>query len=122
MKNKFSTTMLMAIIAILLTGCSEYEKDESYTTDIYGSYSEYIEATNVSYSRNEIYTFNTDGTYNNIYKEINDGVTINDFNIDGEILSIEEISDDITQITLDRESTSWSTGENSNNIILKLAK
>lgn len=104
---------------ISLTGCSRYEKDESYTTDLYGSYSEYIEAINVSYSRNEKYIFNTDGTYNHIYKEIVDGVTNNNFNINGEIISIEEINSDITQITLDQEITNWSTGEISNQTICK---
>ena len=102
-----------------LTGCSKYEEDNSYTTDLYGSYSEYVEASNVSYSRNENYTFNTDNTYNHIYKEIIDGTTNNDSDTSGKILSVEEISNDITKITLDEEITNWSTDETSNQAIYK---
>ena len=32
MKNKFSIIILLAIITVSLTGCSKYEKDESYDT------------------------------------------------------------------------------------------
>ena len=71
MKNKLSVTIILLTIMIMsLTGCSKYEKDNSYTTDLYGSYSEYVEASNASYSRNENYTFNSDNTYNHIYKDI----------------------------------------------------
>lgn len=120
MKNKISITIiLLAIMIISLTGCSKYEKDESYTTDLYGSYSEYVESSNVSYSRSESYTFNTDDTYNYVYKEIIDGTPNNEANINGKILSVEEISNDITQITLDQKITNWSTGETSNKTIYK---
>lgn len=119
MKNKFSIITLLAIITISLTGCSKYEKDESYNTDLYGSYSDYWEASNISYSQNESYTFNTDNTYNYIYKEITDGNINNDIDKDGKILSIEEISNDITQITLDQKIISWSTGETSNETVYK---
>lgn len=119
MKNKFSIITLLAIITISLTGCSKYEKDESYDTDLYGSYSDYWEASNISYSQNESYTFNTDNTYNYIYKEITDGNINNDIDKDGKILSIEEISNDITQITLDQKIISWSTGETSNETVYK---
>lgn len=106
-------------MVIPLTGCTKYEKDKSYNTDLYGSYSEYVEASNVSYSRNESYTLDEDDTYNHIYKEINNGIVSNDSNTDGKILSIEEISDDIIQITLDREITNLSTGETSNETVYK---
>lgn len=120
MKNKLSVTIILLTIMIMsLTGCSKYEEDNSYTTDLYGSYSEYVEASNVSYSRNENYTFNTDNTYNHIYKEIIDGTTNNDSDTSGKILSIEEISNDITKITLDEEITNWSTDETSNQTIYK---
>ena len=74
MKNKFSIIILLAIITISLTGCSKYEKDESYDTDLYGSYSKNMEAflsdnaddidedTNYSYYLNEKYKLNTDNT------------------------------------------------------------
>lgn len=120
MKNKFSVAIILLVIMIVsLTGCSKYEKDKSYTTDLYGTYSEYVVASNISYSRNESYTFNTDNTYNNIYKEISDENILNDFDIKGKILSIKEINSNITQITLDQEITDWSTGETSNDIIYK---
>lgn len=120
MKNKISVIIiLMAITSLSLTGCNKYEKDESYSTDLYGCYSEYIEASNISYSKNKSYTFNTDDTYNYIYKEINDEIVSNDFNDNGKILSIEVISNDITQIKLDKEVTDWSTNETSNELIYK---
>lgn len=119
MKNKFSIVILLVIITISLTGCSKYERDESYDTDLYGSYSDYWEASNISYSQNKSYTFNTDNTYNYIHKEIMDGNINKDIDKNGKILSIKKISNDITQITLDQEITEWSTGEKSNEIIYK---
>lgn len=119
MKNKFSIITLLVIMTLSLTGCSKYEKDKSYDTDLYGSYSEYVEASNASYSRNESYSFNTDNTYNHIYKEVMAGNINNDINESGKILSTEETSNDIVKITLDREITEWSTGETSNKIIYK---
>lgn len=119
MKNKFSIITLLAIITISITGCSKYEKDKSYDTDLYGSYTKYMEDSNVSYSLNESYTFNTDNTYNHIYKEVMDGNVNSDIDENGRILSTEEISNDITQITLDQEITNWSTGETSNETIYK---
>ena len=39
MKNKHSIIItFLTIITISLTGCSKYEKDKSYDTDLYGSY------------------------------------------------------------------------------------
>lgn len=120
MKNKFSIIIIVsAIMTISLTGCSKYEKDKSYDTDLYGTYSDYWEAINVSFSQNESYIFNTDNTYNYIYKEIIDGNINNDTDKNGKILSIEEISNDVTQITLDYEIIDGSTGEESNKTIYK---
>lgn len=131
MKNKFSIITLLAIITISLTGCTKYEKDESYDTDLYGSYSKNIEAyvsenvydidneTKYSYYLCEKYQFNTDDTYQYTVKETIYDDTVKDNSDDGNILSIEEISDDITKITLDQEITEWSTGEKSNQIIYK---
>ena len=120
MKNKLSIMIVfLVIVTISLTGCSKYEKDESYSTDLYGYYSENVEASNISYSRNESYTFNTDNTYSYNYKEIIDETINNDFSINGKILSIEEISNDITRIALDQEIAGLSTGENSNKTIYK---
>lgn len=119
MKNKFSIIILLAIITIFLTGCSKYEKDKSYDTDLYGSYLENIEASNISYTRNESYTFNTDNSYNHTYKEVMDGNVNSDIDENGKILSTEEMSNDITQIVLDQEITDGSTGETSNLVMYK---
>lgn len=120
MKNKFNVTIiLLAIMIISLTGCSKYEKDESYTTDLYGTYLGCIEAPSVSYSENTSYTFDADNTYNYTYKVVSDSNITNDVNTTGDILSIEEINNDITQITLDQEITNWTTGETSNKTIYK---
>ncbi len=120
MKNKFSVIItLLAFMIISLTGCSKYEKDESYSTDLYGSYLGSIEAPSISYSQNTKYTFITDNTYNYTYKVVSNDVTTNDIDTVGNILLIEEISDDLTQITLDREITEWFTGETFNDILYK---
>lgn len=130
MKNKFSVMIaFLAIITMSLTGCSKYEKDESYTTDLYGSYSKDIEAfvsdevnqiteeTKYSYYLFEKYEFNTDDTYKYTVKEIIYNDTTKDNSANGKILSVEEISNDITQITLDQEIKELSTGETSNQVI-----
>lgn len=119
MQNKFSAIILLTITTMFLASCSKYEEDKSYDTDLYGSYSDYIESSNVSYSRNESYTFNTDNTYNHIYEEVKDGNINNNINENGKILSTEEISNSMIKITLDQEITEWSTGEKSNPIIYK---
>ena len=131
MKNKFSIIILLAIITISLTGCSKYEKDESYDTDLYGSYSKNMEAflsdnaddinedTNYSYYLNEKYKLNTDNTLQYNIKEIIEDNVTKDSSVNGKILSTEEISNDITQIVLDQEITDGSTGETSNKTIYK---
>lgn len=119
MKRKILKTTVLILIAISITGCSKYEKDTSYDTDLYGTYTDNIEASNISYTRNESYTFNTDNSYNHTYKEVMDGNVNSDIDENGKILSTEEISNDITQITLDQEIKEWSTGEISNENIYK---
>lgn len=128
MKNKFSIITLLAIITISLTGCSKYEKDKSYDTNLYGSYSKNMEAfisddinedTNYLYYLYEKYKLNIDNTCQYNVKEIIEDNVTKDSSANSKILSIEEISDDITQITLDQEITDWSTGETSNKTIYK---
>lgn len=118
MKNKCRIVIVLLLITTL-TGCSKYKKDESYDTDLYGTYVQKLGTDDASYVLNISYELNNNNTYNYIYNEINNGETINDANKSGKILSIEEISDNITQITLDREITEWSTGETSNEVIYK---
>lgn len=131
MKNKFSIIILLAIITVSLTGCSKYEKDESYDTDLYGSYSKNMEAflsdnaddinedTNYSYYLNEKYKLDTDNTFQYNIKEIIEDNVTKDSSVNGKILSTEQISNDITQIVLDQEITDGSTGETSNKTIYK---
>lgn len=119
MKKIILMVLLLSMFAI--TGCSKYEKDTSYDTDFYGSYLKCIEDVNssISYSLNNNYIFNEDNTYNHTCKEIIDGTKNIDSDTNGKILSIEQISDDITQITLDEETTELSTDNISNKIIYK---
>lgn len=131
MKDKFSIIILLAIITISLTGCSKYEKDKSYDTDLYGSYSKNMEAflsdnvddinedTNYSYYLNEKYKLNTDNTFQYNIKEIIENNITKDSSVNGKILSTEKISNDITQIVLDQEITDSSTGETSNKTVYK---
>lgn len=120
MKNKISAIIiLITITSLSLTSCAKYEKDESYSVDLYGNYSNSIEASNTSYSKDIQYYFNADNTYDYTYKEIINGTINNNIDINGQILSIEEISDNITQIKLDKEVTDWSTNETSNELIYK---
>lgn len=117
MKKIILIVLLLSMFAI--AGCSKYEKDDSYDTNLYGSYLKCIEDMNNSYSLNNNYTFNEDSTYNHKCKEIINGTKNTDSDTNGKILSIEQISDDITQITLDEEITELSTDNISNKIIYK---
>ena len=127
-KNLFTLILLISII-FTFTGCSKYEKDTSYDTDLYGSYlhtfgsynddnTNQTEESSIQYYLNEMYQFNSDNTYQLTGEQIINETT-QDINEDGKILSVEEISDDISKITLDKEIISWSTNEVSNQIIYK---
>lgn len=121
MKNKCKIIIIFLAI-MTLTGCSKYEKDTSYTTDLYGTWIhnlDTVDETGLIYQLNETYKLNKDDTYNyTVYEIIGDEVT-KDKSVEGQILSIEEISDDITKITLDQKYTSWSTGETYNETVYK---
>ncbi len=118
MKKKFGIITLLTIITISLTGCAKYEKDSSYDTDLYGSYAWQIGTEDSNYFSKHTYVLNKDDTYNYISKEIQYNETTEDNNRTGKILSVEEISNDITQITLDQKSTE-STRETSNETVYK---
>jgi len=123
MKNKFKVVVILLLITTL-TGCNKYEKDTSYNTDIYGTYSENIEgyygdSESNTWIHNKKYIFNKDNTFEYSFYEALDGEATNDINKSGKILSVEEISEDITKITLDLEITEWSTGETFNQTIYK---
>lgn len=118
MKSKF-IILLSFMLTITLTGCNKYEKDISSNTDLYGSYSKITESTNVSYSNNISYTFNENNEYSYSRKEIIEGTTTQDVNKNGKILSIEEISDDITKITLDQKVVEFGSDEAYNESVYK---
>lgn len=112
MKNGFFVLILVSIVAmIIITGCSKYEEDTSYDTDLYGKYSQSWDAVNTTYSIDETYSFNKDDTYDYMVNEVFDGETIRDSNQSGKILSVKEISNDIIEITLDQKVTDFLTQE-----------
>lgn len=105
MKNKFSVIIaFLTILIISLTGCSKYEKDESYPTDAYGTYINQIGEENSKYFSKWTYIINSDNTFQYIYKETVNTETTDEINNNGKILSIEEISNDITKITLENDN------------------
>ncbi len=118
MKNKF-TILLSFVLIITLTGCDKYEKDISLNTELYGSYSKITEATNVSYSNNINYTFYENNEYNYSRKEVIEETITQDVNKNGKILSIEEISDDITKIILDQKFVEFGLDEAYNKSVYK---
>lgn len=103
MKNKFSIIILLAIITVSLTGCSKYEKDESYDTDLYGTYTQSIGTENSNYFFQQKYIFNEDDTYDLYLKEIQNN-EVKDNHSKGKILSNETIYENIIKISLDNDN------------------
>lgn len=118
MKKKMLMLTFLLLSIFVITGCSKYEKDNSYDVDLYGSYTKNIVATNTSYTLNELYTFNKDDTYEYKINEVIDGKTTKNMDKSGKLLSIKKMSD-MMEITLDQEVIEFSTQENSNEIIYK---
>lgn len=122
MKNRCLAVWLILVI-ITITGCNKYEKDMSYSTELYGCYSmdqdtymtndveEITEESDVSYSENEIYKFKNDNTYEYMVNEVINGEVTKDNYKSGKVISIKEISNDITEINLDQEVIKFSTQE-----------
>jgi hypothetical protein len=117
MKKNYLTMVLFLLIS--LTGCTKYEEDISYETDLYGTYSYKIEGTNILYSSNETYILNDDDTYYWTYKEVNNDEITKDYTDEGKILSIDKLSDEITIITLDKENIEFSNWESTYEILYK---
>ena len=108
------------IITVSLTGCSKYEKDESYDTDLYGSYSKNMDITFIQsrififekkIKRFSFWYFNFKKLSKNILifiygfiwfqyniKEIIEDNVTKDSSVNGKILSTEEISNDLYMI------------------------
>lgn len=103
MKKKFSIITLLAIITISLTGCSKYEKDKSYETDLYGTYIQSIGTENSNYFSEQKYIFSKDNTYDLYSREIQNNEVVEDNHSNGKILSNKNICDNIVQISLDND-------------------
>ncbi|MBE5948199.1 MAG: hypothetical protein E7261_04120 [Lachnospiraceae bacterium] len=118
MKIKF-LSVLCILFFIPLTGCAKYEEDLSQNVEIYGLYLQDIISTDSSYILNESYNFNQDNTYQHIVKEVFSDTVMRDSNTSGEILVIEELSDELTKITLSQKVIDFWTREESNEILYK---
>lgn len=103
MKKKMLMLISLLLSIFVVTGCSKYEKDTSYNTDLYGTYVNHIGTEGSNYFSENKYIFNTDNTYNYISKEIQYNETTENTNETGKILLSENISDDITKITFDSD-------------------
>lgn len=92
--------ILFSFAVLCLTGCSKTEKDNSFDTDLYGIYSDNLNASNMDYVKEESYILNKDNLYEHIvYEKYNDNI-LRDFKIDDKIGNIYETNSDITEIEL----------------------
>lgn len=66
----FVATMFMVMCS--LTGCTEYEKDITFNTDLSGTYSWTVGSEKIKYLEKATYTFDN----NEYYKENNDNESI----------------------------------------------
>lgn len=92
--------ILFSFAVLCLSGCSKIEKDNSFDTDLYGTYSDNLNASNVDYVKKESYILNKDNLYEHIvYEKYNDNI-LNDFKINDKIVNIYKTNSDITEIEL----------------------
>lgn len=92
--------ILFSFAVLCLSGCSKIEKDNSFDTDLYGTYSDDLNASNVDYVKKESYILNKDNLYEHIvYEKYNDNI-LNDFKINDKIVNIYKTNSDITEIEL----------------------
>ena len=92
--------ILFSLVVLCLSGCSKTEKDNSFDTDLYGTYSDDLNASNMDYVKKESYILNKDNLYEHIvYEKYNDSI-LRDSKIDDKIGNIYETNSDITEIEL----------------------
>lgn len=92
--------ILFSLVVLCLSGCSKTEKDNSFDTDLYGTYSDNLNASNMDYVKKESYILNKDNLYEHIvYEKYNDSI-LRDSKIDDKIGNIYETNSDITEIEL----------------------
>lgn len=94
------------IFICLITGCSKTEQDSSFKTEIDGTYTNNINASNTEYVKNEKYTLKENSNkYEYTIYETNDGKIINNFTQKDEINTIDKINDDVFRIELNNGSS-----------------
>ena len=97
-KHRIALIATMTIAMCCLTGCTKYEKDTTFSTDLNGTYTWVVGSEEIKYLEKATYTFdNEDYTYE-YHKENNDDVTDN--SSEGKVLSTEKINKDIDKIVL----------------------
>ena len=77
--NKLKLFTLFSIMILCLSGCGKTEKDNSFNTNLYGTYEDkfisHDDKGNVVWKRDNSYTFNKDKTYTFDYNETLSGET-----------------------------------------------
>ncbi|MDD5872200.1 MAG: hypothetical protein PUD90_01870 [Clostridia bacterium] len=97
--------ILFSLTVLCLSGCSKTEKDNSFDTDLYGTYSNNIKASNVDYTLKVSHTFDKDDNYIGKYYEKSDGKVLKNSQYNAKIINIENINNDIKKITTDEKKT-----------------
>lgn len=100
--------ILFSFAVLCLSGCSKTEKDNSFDTDLYGTYSNNIDASNIDYQLKVSHTFNEDNTYHGKYFEKSDGKILDDSEKDAKIIATENINNEIEKITTDEKKICFS--------------
>lgn len=94
---------IFLISTMLLCGCTKMEKDTSYDTDLYGTYSWTISAPEISFESKSTYKINEDNTYENSAYKKSEGQTT-EKNDSGKIIETKSINNEITKIVLEDKS------------------
>lgn len=110
--------ILFSFAVLCLSGCSKTEKDNSFDTDLYGTYEDifvgYNDNGNVVWKRNNSYILNGDNSYTFNYNEtLLDETKKNTKN--GKILNIDNINNDIQNIIIDETIVNLS-GDTTKNV------
>lgn len=94
---------IFLISTMLLCGCTKMEKDVSYDTDLYGTYSWTISAPEISFESKSTYKINEDNTYENSAYKKSEGQTT-EKNDSGKIIETNSINNEITKIVMEDKS------------------
>lgn len=94
---------IFLISTMLLCGCTKMEKDTSYDTDLYGTYSWTISAPEISFESKSTYKINEDNTYENCAYKKSEGQTT-EKNDSGKIIETKSINNEITKIVMEDKS------------------